>query len=92
MKLALYILLSWNLLAFLMHGWDKLCAIRDRRRVRERTLLGVAFLAGALGAWTGSLVFRPKIRTPRYYWPLRAAVAVNLLCFGAAAYLWFLRS
>jgi len=39
-----------NLVAFIAFGWDKRCAIGHWPRIPERVLLGVAYVAGALGA------------------------------------------
>ena len=89
MELVLYALLAWNVVAFLLYGWDKLCAIRSRRRVSEKTLLTVAFLAGGVGAWIGSRTFRHKTAKPTFYWPLRVAVVLNLMLYGAVAYEWW---
>ena len=91
MKVALYVLLAWNLLAFLAFGWDKFRAIRQGRRVPEKNLLGMAFLGGGLGAWIGSRVFRHKTAKPSFYWPLRIALVLNLMAYGAAAWAWFTR-
>ena len=92
MKLALLVLLVWNVLAFLLYGWDKFCAVRSRRRVPEKNLLGVAFLAGGVGAWLGARTFHHKTSKPSFYWPLRVALGVNLALYGAALYAWIERS
>ncbi len=54
--------LSWNVLAFLLFGLDKLRAKRKRWRIPEVVLLACAVLGGAFGAGIGMLLFRHKIR------------------------------
>ena len=39
-----------NVVAFLMYGWDKLCACRNWWRLSEFALLFVAALGGGIGA------------------------------------------
>ena len=46
-------LLLMNVATFAAYGVDKLKARRDKWRIPERTLLWMAFLGGALGAWLG---------------------------------------
>lgn len=63
---VLFYLAAVNLLAFCMYGLDKRKAQKDRWRIPERTLLGVAALGGALGAFAGMRIFRHKTRKPAF--------------------------
>lgn len=56
------LLLAVNILAFTAFGWDKRAAQRGDWRVRESTLLLMAFLGGSAGALLGRQVFRHKTR------------------------------
>ena len=56
------LLLGWNLLVFLLMGIDKRQAVRNRRRIRETTLLACAFALGAVGLLAGMAVFRHKTK------------------------------
>lgn len=49
-----------NLVAFLVYGWDKLCAKRCRWRVPETTLLALAAIGGSIGAMAAMRLFRHK--------------------------------
>lgn len=51
---------SINLITFLTFGWDKRCAIMNRRRISEATLLRLALLGGSLGAKVAQRYFRHK--------------------------------
>ena len=48
-KLLLYWFLVANAVAFVLCGADKFFAKRGWRRIRERTLLGIAALGGSVG-------------------------------------------
>lgn len=54
------ILLFWNLIVMLVYGFDKFRAKRGGRRIRETSLLLVAFLLGGLGAIFGMVLFNHK--------------------------------
>lgn len=81
-------LLLMNVATFAAYGVDKLKARRDKWRIPERTLLWMAFLGGALGAWLGMKAFRHKTQHRRF------TVLVPLfliLQIGLAVYLLFSR-
>ncbi len=60
MEILMYIYLAWNVIVMLLYGWDKLCAIRGMRRVRETALFFAAFALGAVGAIFGMVLFNHK--------------------------------
>ncbi len=49
-----------SLLTFLIYGFDKHRAIKNKHRISEKTLLVLAFLLGAMGAILGMVVFKHK--------------------------------
>ncbi|MCR4793487.1 MAG: DUF1294 domain-containing protein [Lachnospiraceae bacterium] len=55
-----------NLAVFGMYGLDKKKAISGEWRISERNLIGAAVM-GAPGALFGMIVFRHKIRKPKFY-------------------------
>ena len=69
MWLYLLCLAAASLLALLLYGWDKRCAIRGTRRIAERTLLLVGVLGGAPGALAAMHLFRHKTRHV-YFWAI----------------------
>lgn len=61
LSLIIYLALV-NLTALLIFGFDKLFARAGSRRVRESTLLILAFLGGSVGALLGAKLFRHKTK------------------------------
>lgn len=60
MKTYLILLLIWNIIVMFTYGIDKLNAKRGKRRIREATLLLIAFLFGGIGAIFGMVLFNHK--------------------------------
>lgn len=83
------ILLGINLLAFTLFGIDKLFAILHWRRIRERTLIGIALAGGCLGGLLGMYLFRHKTKKTSFQLPLAFGILIEI---GAiVAYLQFLK-
>ena len=60
LALALATYLAFNLLVFLIYWWDKEAARKGSWRVRESTLLWLAFLGGSVGAVLAQRLLRHK--------------------------------
>ncbi len=60
-------LIGISLIALILFGYDKAMAIAHKRRVPERTLLGLGLVGGAWGGLAGMVLFRHKIRRPRFW-------------------------
>lgn len=76
-ELLLLYLAAVNLLAFVLYGVDKLKARQGRWRISEATLLLLAAIGGALGAWVGMQLWRHKTQHPRF----RYGVSLLLLAW-----------
>lgn len=63
--LAVYLIII-NLIAIVVTAHDKLAAIRQRRRVPEKTLMLISALGGALAMYLTMLVIRHKTRKPLF--------------------------
>ncbi len=80
--LVAYLLL--NMAVFLIYWWDKRAAIAGAWRIRESTLLMLAFLGGSFGAVLGQRLLRHKTRKE----PFRTILAlIASLHVGAATFL-----
>jgi len=66
MEYLLIILLSINLVSFVIYGIDKWKAKHDKWRISEMTLLTLAFCGGALGSLLGMYVFHHKTQHAKF--------------------------
>ncbi len=81
--LIIIILAIINIIAFVMYGIDKLKAKMGAWRIPEATLLGIAFVFGALGAYLGMKVFRHKTKHKQFYIgvPLMLILQIAIIAF-----------
>ena len=79
-----YILIFWNIIVFLLYGYDKIMAIKNGWRVSEKALLVSAFFLGGLGAYFGMISFRHKTRHRifRILLPVFAILTVIVYIYG----------
>ena len=61
------ILLTLNLLTFIIYGIDKFKAKKAKWRIPESTLLLLAVFGGSIGAWLGLQVWRHKTQHKKFY-------------------------
>ena len=77
------ILFIWNLVVWLVYGFDKLRAKKGGRRVREANLLLMAFFMGGTGALFGMVLFNHKTSKMKFRLLVPLAVALNfVLLYG----------
>ncbi len=63
--LAVYLIVM-NIAAFIVYGVDKAKARRGQWRISEQTLLALAALGGACGAWLGMRAFHHKTKHRKF--------------------------
>lgn len=80
-----------NLACFAAFAWDKSCARRGKRRVRERTLLILAGLGGSIGALVAQNRLRHKTRKQPFRSRLFQIVGLQSAALAALGFL-FLRA
>ena len=78
--IVLLYLLVINVISFTAYGVDKWKAKHDRWRTPEVTLILLAVIGGALGAFTGMKLFRHKTQ----HWKFRILVPLFLILWIAA--------
>jgi uncharacterized membrane protein YsdA (DUF1294 family) len=86
MELSIPLALFLLYLVFCVYWWDKQAAIDGTWRISERTLLGIAFVGGSLGAVTAQQMLRHKTRKE----PFRTLLMIILALYTLGAALWLL--
>ncbi len=72
---------AMSVLDFVLYGVDKAKAKAGAWRIKERTLLGIGVLGGALGGLIGMKTFRHKTKH-WYFWAINAlALAVHVYVY-----------
>ena len=71
-----------NIVSFISCGIDKERSIRGRKRIRERTLLGLSFIGGCLGMEMGMYIFHHKTKKNKF------RLGVPLLCLLWIILIW----
>ncbi|MGN0312290.1 MAG: DUF1294 domain-containing protein [Lachnospiraceae bacterium] len=66
MDIFMYYLIAMNIMTFAAYGIDKLHAIKGKARIRNATLLGLALIGGAFGAFLGMQLFHHKTLKTSY--------------------------
>ncbi len=72
----------WNIVVCLIYGVDKMFAIKDTRRVSEKTLILCAFAFGGIGAFAGMMLFRHKTAKPKFKILVPFACIFNAVLLG----------
>ena len=62
----IYYLLAINLITFIIYGIDKYKSIKHKYRISENTLIILALLGGALGAFLGMIIFHHKTKKKKF--------------------------
>jgi len=81
MKIIICYLLTVNLLAFTLMGYDKWKAKKHRFRTPEKTLFFFPFIGGALGGCLGMKLFHHKTRHNQFRigFPLLLIIWVGII-------------
>lgn len=81
---ALIYLAGINVITFFVYGIDKWKARRDRRRISEATLLGLAVMGGSIGAWLGMKVWHHKTLHKKFKYGIPLILLIQLAALIAA--------
>lgn len=88
--IGLGVAVALNVATAAVYAWDKRAAAKQRGRVSERTLLGLALLGGWPAAWVTMSLVRHKTQKLRFRLPLLAITALWIAGLGALGW-WQLR-
>jgi len=81
------VLILWNIVTFMMYSIDKRRANKGQWRIKESTLLLVAFLMGGVGAFLGMTLLRHKTKHLQFRVLLPLAVILNVLVIVAVCWI-----
>lgn len=56
------VLAVFNIVTFAVYGYDKKCAIKNKRRISEKQLIVMGLCFGGIGAFLGMQIFRHKTK------------------------------
>ena len=87
--MLIYYLLSINAAAFLLMLADKHKARKNKWRIPEKTLLGVAALGGSIGSLAGMYAVRHKTQHPKF--TIGIPVILALQAVGAVFLMAYIR-
>lgn len=79
MKVFLLYLLSINSISFILFGFDKFLAIKNKRRIPEKELFTVSTIGGAVGGLFAILVFKHKISKTAFMWRFTMIFTLNVI-------------
>ena len=77
-KILLIYLFFVNVVAFAMYGIDKRKAVKDQWRIPEKTLLIIALIGGAVGAFVGMQVFHHKTKHWKFILGVPACMILHI--------------
>ena len=76
-KILIIYLIIINIAAFTAYGIDKRKAKKDKWRIPERTLLGLAFVGGSPGALCGMYLFHHKTQKMKFVIGVPVMIALH---------------
>ena len=62
----IYYLITINIITLIAYGIDKYKSIKHKYRISEATLVILAILGGALGAFLGMIIFHHKTKKKKF--------------------------
>ena len=80
-KIFIIYIIIINLITFVIFGIDKLLAIKNKRRISEKTLLMFSFLGGCFLELVSMFIFKHKTRKVKFYLFNLLFVLSYIMCF-----------
>ena len=77
--ILLYTFLALNLIAFILIGYDKKQAQKNKKRISEKMLLVFGLIGGTIGSGIGMLFFRHKTAKRSYLLKFWLIVILQIL-------------
>lgn len=70
-----------NAITFLIYGIDKWKAKRDKWRISEAALIGLAVLGGSVGALLGMKIWHHKTKHKKFLYGIPAILIIQIAIF-----------
>jgi uncharacterized membrane protein YsdA (DUF1294 family) len=86
MEVLLLYFLFVNVLEFIITGYDKFLARKQKRRIPENTLFFLALTGGSIGLLTGMLIFRHKSAKTSFIVKFTGIVLVQVVVYFKLTY------
>jgi uncharacterized membrane protein YsdA (DUF1294 family) len=81
MEILLIYFLVINVLEFVIAGFDKFAAIKQKRRIPENTLFFLAFIGGSIGLLIAMLLFRHKTSKISFIVKFGTIIVIQVLLY-----------
>lgn len=78
-QIILTYLIVVNVVAFLAFGVDKWKSKRDKWRIPEAQLIGLAVIGGSIGAWAGMKIWHHKTMHKKFKYGLPAILIIQII-------------
>ncbi len=78
MSILFYCILFLNVFAFIQIAYDKRLAIKNKKRISEKALLGIVFFGGTIGSGLAMLIFKHKTSKISYLWKFWGIVFLQI--------------
>ena len=78
-QIILTYLIVVNVVAFLTFGVDKWKSKRDKWRIPEAQLIGLAVIGGSIGAWAGMKIWHHKTMHKKFKYGLPAILIIQII-------------
>lgn len=89
LKCLEFYVITLNLTTFVLFGIDKLAAIKGKQRIRESTLLALAFLGGSLGGLSAMYLFWHKVRKLKFSVGIPFMLILQIAAVFCGVYLFY---
>lgn len=86
LHIALIYLTTINVVTFFTYGIDKWKARRNKWRIAEATLLGMAVIGGSIGAWAGMKTWHHKTLHKKFRYGIPAIIIAQMMLIGYLLY------
>ena len=78
-QIVIIYLIVVNVVTFFVYGIDKWKSKRDKWRIPEAQLLGVAVIGGSIGAWAGMKVWHHKTMHKKFKYGVPAILIIQII-------------